>query len=180
MAYVAVSNSPIRVRQTGGAVDPGYGQGGGQVDNALPGGGYPSGQPVPAGRSTIACRSRRRGSGRRPARGIRGCRSRRMPAPSRRRGRYGRRWPRVAGRRVLGGGRHPGGGLALCLRRPEPAAGQSSSGFRRAAGQFPARRSPVTRPIARPGRGRRRGRTTRCRRPPNRSGRHTHERRRSR
>jgi len=50
MAYVAVSNSPIRVRQTGGAVDPGYGQGGGgQIDNTLPGGGHISGQPVPGG-----------------------------------------------------------------------------------------------------------------------------------
>lgn len=41
MAYVAVSNSPIHVRQTGGPVDPGYGQGGG--------GNYPSGQPLPPG-----------------------------------------------------------------------------------------------------------------------------------
>jgi hypothetical protein len=49
MAYVAVSNSPIRVRQTG-PVDPGFGQGDpGRPDNSLPGGGYPSHGLPPGG-----------------------------------------------------------------------------------------------------------------------------------
>ena len=37
MAYIAYSRSPIHVRQTGGPVDPDYGQGGDRPDQGLPG-----------------------------------------------------------------------------------------------------------------------------------------------
>lgn len=49
MAYVAYSNSPIHVRETGGAVDPGYGQGGPHPDQGLPPGmGHPDNSlPMP-------------------------------------------------------------------------------------------------------------------------------------
>jgi hypothetical protein len=49
MAYVAVSASPIRVREVSGPVDPGYGVGSEHPDQGLPGGGlYPDqGLPIP-------------------------------------------------------------------------------------------------------------------------------------
>jgi hypothetical protein len=48
MAYVAYSNSPIHVRETAGAVDPGYGHPGSErPDNSLPGGLPPIGSTLP-------------------------------------------------------------------------------------------------------------------------------------